>query len=58
MDKTEIEKRLVELKAAQAEVFKKKKADRDLDALQAVRDEMNDLKKQVSDLYRGRKKES
>lgn len=52
MEVKDMEARLRELKIQQAEVFKKKKAsndgDRDDAALDAIRQEMNDLKEQVN----------
>ena len=57
MDIKEIEKKLVELKGKQSDVFKKKKAERNLEELAAVREEMNDLKAQAREAYKARKKE-
>ena len=57
MDIKEIEKRLVELKGQQSDVFKKKKADRDTSVLEGIRSEMAELKQQAKDAYAARKKE-
>ncbi|MGB0525544.1 MAG: hypothetical protein ACPGJS_21385 [Flammeovirgaceae bacterium] len=57
MDIKEIEKKIVELKAQQSDFFKKKKADRDAGAIEGIRSELNDLKAQVKEAYRGRQKE-
>lgn len=53
----EAENRIKELKAAQSEFFKKKKADRALDALAEVREEMNALKAKLRNAYRGKEAE-
>ncbi|MCS6967895.1 MAG: hypothetical protein RMJ44_04300 [Cytophagales bacterium] len=47
MNKADIEKRLHELKVRQGEIMKQKKANRNLEELQAVRQEMNQLKQQL-----------
>jgi hypothetical protein len=47
MNKADIEKRLQELKAKQSHIMSQKKANRNLDELKAVRQEMNNLKKQL-----------
>lgn len=52
-----IESKIVELKAKQSDFFKKKKADRDAGAIEGIRSELNDLKAQVKEAYRGRQKE-
>lgn len=52
MNKADMEKKLAELTSKQAEIMKQKKANRNLDALKTVRDEMNELKKQVHALNR------
>jgi len=49
MNKHEIELKLNELKGKQAEIFKVKKDKRDLDALSAIREELNDLKSKLAD---------
>jgi hypothetical protein len=49
---SEIENKLKELKIAQSDVFKQKKESRDLDALKAIREEMNELKKKARSMYR------
>ena len=54
MDKQGLENRLRELKGQQSAHFQKKKADRDADALVAVRQEMNDIKAKLAAAYRGR----
>ncbi|MDW7693420.1 hypothetical protein R9C00_01600 [Flammeovirgaceae bacterium SG7u.111] len=55
MTKLEIENKLKELKAQQSDVFKKKKADRDADALAAIRKELNELKAQAKELSKVKK---
>lgn len=57
MDIKEIEKKIVELKSQQSDFFKKKKADRDAGTIEGIRSELNDLKAQVKEAYRGRQKE-
>ncbi|WP_020532869.1 hypothetical protein [Flexithrix dorotheae] len=47
MTNTEIQNKITELKKQQSEFFKKKKADRDASAIEAIRKELNDLKSQV-----------
>ncbi|WP_448519688.1 hypothetical protein [Rhodoflexus sp.] len=47
MNKADIEKRLQELKAKQANIMSQKKANRNVDELKAVRQEMNSLKQQL-----------
>ncbi len=54
MNIKEIEQRIVELKAAQGDHFRKKKAERNPDQLVVVREELNRLKKQAGAMYRGR----
>ncbi len=54
MNIKEIEKRLVELKGLQAAQFQVKKDKRDAAALQAVREEMNNLKKEARKVYKGK----
>lgn len=56
--KREIEQKLAELKGKQAAHFQKKKADRDADALSAIRDQMNELKAEVRKLYRPEREET
>ena len=56
MDITEIQNKLVELKASQGDFFKKKKGERDADALQAVRNELNELKKKAAEIYKENRK--
>lgn len=53
--KHEIEQQLAELKGRQAAELQKKKSERDLDALDAARDQINTLKEEVSQLYRPKK---
>ncbi len=55
MNKKEIESRIVELKGKQSDFFKKKKAERNPEEIAAVREELNDLKKKVHALNRGKK---
>ena len=57
MDIKATESRIVELKVMQSDFFKKKKADRTAGALDDIRSEMNELKKQLKAAYRGRQKE-
>lgn len=52
MNIQEIEKRISELLGKQSDHFKKKKADRNATELEAVRTELNDLKKQATELYK------
>lgn len=47
MNKADIEKRLHELKVKQSQIMSQKKANRNMDELKAVREEMNSLKQQV-----------
>lgn len=51
MNIAEIESKLHDLKAQQAEMMKKKKADRNNASLTAIREEMNKLKGEASALY-------
>ncbi len=55
MSQKELEEKIQELKGKQSDIMKTKKADRDADALQQIRDQMNDLKKQASSLYKEKK---
>ncbi|MFT5618311.1 MAG: hypothetical protein ACI85I_001544 [Arenicella sp.] len=57
MDIKEIENKLAELKGKQAEVFNKKKADRDSSVLDGIRTEINDLKAQAKEAYGKRQKD-
>lgn len=57
MDIKELEKKLAELKGKQSDVFKKKKAERNLEDLAAIREEMNDLKAKAREAYKARQKE-
>ena len=57
MDIKGTESRIVELKAKQSDFFKKKKADRPAGELEGIRSELNGLKDQLKDAYRGRQKE-
>ena len=57
MDIKKIEKKLVELKCKKADIFKKKKAERNADDLVAIREEMNSLKTEAATAYVARKKE-
>lgn len=54
MNKSELEGKLKELKGKQSAHFQKKKADRNAAELTAARTEMNQLKKQVTALYKGK----
>lgn len=47
MNKADIEKRLHELKVMQGNIMRQKKQNRNMDELKAVRQEMNNLKKQL-----------
>jgi hypothetical protein len=58
MDIKEIENKLAELKGKQAEVFTKKKADRDSSALDGLRTEINDVKAPAKVAYAKRQKEN
>lgn len=49
-----MEARLHELAGKQAAIMSKKKAERNLEELATVRQEMNDLKAKVKPLYRGK----
>ncbi len=53
----EAENRMKELKAAQSAFFQKKKADRNADELESVRQEMNELKEKLHAFYRGKEVE-
>jgi chaperonin cofactor prefoldin len=53
MTKFEIEKRIQELKQLQGNIMGKKKAERDLTALEAARKELGELKAKVKVLYKG-----
>lgn len=56
MNKQEIENRLRELAAIQSNFFKKKKKERGpVEELQAARKEINELKDQVTALYKNKK---
>jgi len=57
MDIKGIESKIAELKAKQSDYFKKKKADRAEGELEGIRTELNDLKAQAKEAYRGRQKE-
>lgn len=57
MDIKSTESKIVELKVKQSDFFKKKKADRTAGELDGIRSEMNELKNQLKDAYRGRQKE-
>lgn len=57
MDIKATESKIVELKAKQSDFFKKKKADRTAGELDGIRSEMNELKNQLKDAYRGRQKD-
>lgn len=54
MDKKNLEAKLHELKGKQAAIMATKKAERNTTELEAVRKEMNELKKQASSLYRAK----
>ncbi|TAE00614.1 MAG: hypothetical protein EAZ97_05430 [Bacteroidetes bacterium] len=54
----ELEKKISVLKGKQSDHFKKKKADRNVEELTAVREEMNALKKQAVAIYKATKKEN
>jgi hypothetical protein len=54
MDKKTLEAKLYELKAKQAGILSKKKAERNLTDLTAVRTEMNELKKTARSIYRSK----
>ncbi|MGF1533054.1 MAG: hypothetical protein ACFCUI_05090 [Bernardetiaceae bacterium] len=54
--KAKLEQTLAELKGKQADFFKKKKADRDPDAIQEIRRQINQAKQEVKRLYRPNKK--
>ncbi len=49
MNKHEIELKLSELKGKQSEVFKVKKDQRDTEALNAIREEISELKAKLKD---------
>ena len=55
MNTAEIESKLHDLKVKQADIMKKKKADRDNATLTAIREEMNKLKGDATALYKGKK---
>lgn len=55
MNQAEIEKKILELKAKQSDYFKKKKADRDPATVNAIREELNALKKEAKGIYRPEK---
>jgi len=52
MNKLEIEQKIVVLKGKQSAHFSKKKAERNAEELQAIREELNALKAQVRVAYR------
>ena len=52
MDIKAIEKRIVELKGEQSAIMKKKRKERDLEALELTREELNSLKAQAKSYYR------
>jgi hypothetical protein len=54
MTKVEMEARLAELKKQQGDHFKQKKANRNADSLKAIREEMNNLKDEVTKIYRAK----
>lgn len=53
--KHEIEQQLAQLKGKQSAELQKKKSERDLDALKAVREQFNTLKAEINALYRPQK---
>ena len=55
MEKKEIESKIRELKGKQSDYFKKKKADRNPEEIDAIRQELNGLKEQATKLYRDKK---
>ena len=57
MEIKELESKIVELKGKQSDYFKKKKANRNPEELEAIRKELNELKEQAKGAYRGRQKE-
>lgn len=57
MDIKGIESKIAELKTKQSDYFKKKKADRVSTELEGIRSELNELKVQAKEAYRGRQKE-
>lgn len=57
MDIKAIESKIVELKKQQSDFFKKKKADREAGSIEGIRSELNELKAQAKEAYRGRQKE-
>lgn len=54
MTKVEMEARLAELKKQQGDHFKQKKANRNAESLKSIREEMNNLKAEVTKIYRGK----
>ena len=48
----DIESKLKELKGKQSDFFKKKKAERNVDEISAIRDEINELKEKAKAVYR------
>lgn len=55
MEKKDIESKIRELKGKQSEFFQKKKADRNPEEINAIREEMNGLKDQATKLSRSTK---
>ena len=52
MDIKAIENHIIELKGEQSSIMKKKRSERDLDALESVRTELNSLKAKARIFYR------
>jgi hypothetical protein len=52
MDIKDIEAQIVLLKGKQSDYFKKKKADRNVSEIEAVRKELGELKSQAKAIYR------
>ncbi|MCS7005407.1 MAG: hypothetical protein NZM38_08780 [Cytophagales bacterium] len=56
MDIKEIESKIIALKAKQSDFFKKKKAERNYQEVEAIRKELNELKQQARKIYRSKTK--